>query len=100
MVLTAYIVLSSVTGLSCHRRRRNYFRQLEIQPADFFRAVEIGERAGDPQHAVIAARRQAHGLGRVAQKFRALRVWTASICSSSDAGASELVRICGSPAAV
>ena len=29
MVLTAYSVLSPVTGLSCHRRRRNTFRQLD-----------------------------------------------------------------------
>src|SRR5260370_36460751 len=46
----------------------------EMQPADFLRAVEIGERAGDAQHAVIAARRQPHGLGGVAQEFLALRV--------------------------
>ena len=45
-----------------------------MQPADLFRAVEVGERAGHPQHAVIAARRQAHGLGGVAQQLCALRV--------------------------
>ena len=45
-----------------------------MQPADLFGAIEVGERAGNPQHAVIAARRQAHGLGRVAQQLLALRV--------------------------
>jgi hypothetical protein len=45
MVLTAYIVLSPVTGLFCHRRRRNYFRQLDTSvgapgPHDF--AVRFG----------------------------------------------------------
>ena len=41
----------------------------QMQPADFFRAVEIGQRAGDAQDAVIAARRQPHGFGGVAQQF-------------------------------
>jgi hypothetical protein len=40
MVLTAYIVLSPVTGLFCHRRQRNCFRQLDTSvgvsgPHDF-----------------------------------------------------------------
>src|SRR5260370_10806315 len=40
MVLTAYIVLSPVTGLVCHRHRRNCFRQLDASvgasgPHDF-----------------------------------------------------------------
>ena len=40
MVLTAYIVLSPVTGLSCHRHRRSYLRQLDASvgasgPHDF-----------------------------------------------------------------
>lgn len=41
----------------------------QMQPADFLRAIEIGQRAGDAQYAVIAARRQAHGFGRIAQQF-------------------------------
>ena len=45
-----------------------------MKPADLLGAVEVGKRAGDPEHAVIAARRQPHGLGGVAQEFRALRV--------------------------
>jgi hypothetical protein len=44
----------------------------QMQPADFFRAVEIGQRAGDAQHAMIAARRQPHGLGGVTQQLCAL----------------------------
>jgi hypothetical protein len=40
MVLTAYFALSPVTGLSCHRRRRNLFSQLDASvgasgPHDF-----------------------------------------------------------------
>src|SRR3984957_3961807 len=40
MVLTAYFALSPVTGLSCHRRRRNLFHQLDTSvgvsgPHDF-----------------------------------------------------------------
>src|ERR1700729_4033582 len=40
MVLTAYFALSPVTGLSCHRRQRNRFRQLDASvgasgPHDF-----------------------------------------------------------------
>jgi hypothetical protein len=40
MVLTAYIALSPVTGLVCHRRWRNIFRQLDASvgasgPHDF-----------------------------------------------------------------
>src|SRR5258708_13002704 len=40
MVLTAYIVLSPVTGLSCHRHWRSYLRQLDASvgasgPHDF-----------------------------------------------------------------
>ena len=39
----------------------------QMQPADLVRAVEVGQRAGDAQHAMIAARRQPHGFGGVAQ---------------------------------
>src|SRR5262249_18322359 len=46
----------------------------EVKATDLFGAVEIGERAGDAQHAMIAARRKAHGLGGVAQELLALRV--------------------------
>jgi hypothetical protein len=35
---------------------------------DFVGAVEIGERALHPQHAVIAARGEPHGVGGVAQE--------------------------------
>src|SRR5260221_343657 len=42
--------------------------------ADFFGAVEIGERARHPQHAMIAARRKPHGIGGVAQERKPARV--------------------------
>jgi hypothetical protein len=63
------------------RRAPQIFRQraigqclCQMQPADLFRAVEIGQRARDAQHAVIAARRQLHGFGGIAQQLLALRV--------------------------
>jgi hypothetical protein len=34
-----------------------------MQAADFLGAVEIGQRAGNPKHAVIAARGEPHGVG-------------------------------------
>jgi len=34
----------------------------QMQPADFSGAIEVGERTGDAQHAVIARARQPHGL--------------------------------------
>jgi hypothetical protein len=50
MVLTVSFVLSPVTGLSCHRRRRNYFRQLDTSvgapgPHDFAVRVSIARLA-------------------------------------------------------
>ena len=39
-----------------------------MHAADFLGAVEIGQRARDAQHAMITARRQAHGIGRIAQQ--------------------------------
>ena len=65
----------------------------------FFRAVEVGERAGDAQHAVIAARRQPHGLRRPRAAALCPRHPAWRLSSSSAAGASALVRTCGSPAA-
>ena len=40
----------------------------EMDAADFVGAVEVGERAGHPQHAMIAARRKPHGVGGFAQQ--------------------------------
>src|SRR6266704_3096392 len=40
----------------------------EMHAADLVGAVEIGERARHPQHAMIAARREPHGIGSVAQE--------------------------------
>ena len=42
-----------------------------MQPADFLSAVEVGERARHPEHAVIAACGEMHGLGRIAQQLLA-----------------------------
>ena len=39
-----------------------------MHAADFVGAVEIGERARHPQHPVITARRQPHGVGGIAQE--------------------------------
>ena len=46
----------------------------EMHAADFVGAVEIGERARDPQHAMIAARREPHRVGGFAQQREAARV--------------------------
>ena len=70
----------------------------EVQPADLVRTIEIRQRACDPQHAVIAARGEAHGLGGIAQQLLPCASGFA-ISSSKAAGASALVRICGRPAA-
>jgi hypothetical protein len=45
-----------------------------MQPADLFRAVEIGERARDAEHAVIAERRELRRFGGVAQQLLSLRI--------------------------
>jgi hypothetical protein len=42
-----------------------------MNAADVVGAVEIGERARHPQHAVIAARGKSHGVGGVAQQRKA-----------------------------
>jgi hypothetical protein len=41
-----------------------------MHAADLLGAVEIGERARDPEHPVIAARREMHGIGGVAQQCK------------------------------
>ena len=50
------------------RQRAIRQRLGQMQPADLLRAVEIGQRAGDPQQAMIPSRRQPHGFGGVAQR--------------------------------
>jgi hypothetical protein len=42
-----------------------------VDAADLVVALEVGERARDAQDAVIAARRQAHGVGGLAQQGEA-----------------------------
>ena len=46
----------------------------EMDAADLFRAVEVGERSCHPQHAVIAAGGEPHGVGRIAQQRKSARV--------------------------
>ena len=69
-----------------------------MHAADCVGAVEVGERARDAQHAVIAARRQPHGLGGIAQQLSPPASGRAT-SSSTAAGASALVRTCGRPSA-
>src|SRR5205809_7512687 len=62
MVLTVSFVLSPVIGLSCHRRQRNYFRQLDASveasgPHDF--AVRLG-----------AVRQKHHHVHRIPPRVR------------------------------
>jgi hypothetical protein len=52
MVLTAYSALSPVTGLSCHRRRRNRFRRLDTSvgvsgPHDFAVRARLSHKLRD-----------------------------------------------------
>jgi hypothetical protein len=59
MVLTVSFVLSPATGLFCHRRRRNYFRQLDASvgasgPHDF--AVRLKRRSSCVAKASTASR--------------------------------------------
>ncbi len=44
-----------------------------MDAADDVRAVEIGQRAGDLQHAVIAAGGEAHLFRRIPQQLQAAR---------------------------
>src|ERR1700716_1408583 len=55
---------SRCVEFQCSRRAPEIFGQRavgqgfgQMRPADLVRAVEVGERAGDAQHAMIAARR-------------------------------------------
>jgi hypothetical protein len=54
-----------------------------MHAADLVGAVEIGERARHPQHAMIAARRQPQGVGRVAQKCEPGAVRTGDVFQDS-----------------
>jgi hypothetical protein len=64
--------LSRAPDVISQRAIRQSFGQM--QPADFFGAVEIGQRPRHAQHAMIAARGKPHGFRRIAQQFCALRV--------------------------
>ena len=45
-----------------------------MNAAHSFRAVEVGERAGDPQHAMIAPGGEPHGVRCIAQKRKPGRI--------------------------
>ena len=51
---------------------RDRFRKMD--PAHGFLAVEIGKRAGDFQHPVIAARRKLHLVGGIPQQLQSRRI--------------------------
>jgi hypothetical protein len=61
------------------RQRAIGQRFCQMQPSDLFRAVEVGQRARDAKHAMIAARGQLHGFGGVAQQLLALEVTLAML---------------------
>jgi hypothetical protein len=76
MVLTAYSVLSPVTGLFCHRRLRSYLRRLDASvgasgPHDFaVRSTRIRQRRRrvhriPPPTSVTIAKRPSEEAGRV-----------------------------------
>ena len=70
-----------------------------MHAADFFGAVEIGERARNAQHAMVAACREPHGIGGVAQERKPARVSGRATSLSSGPCALALVRTCGRPTA-
>ena len=77
-------------------RRRRAFRAAAIaqrlgqmRPAHAIGAVEIGERARELEHAMIAARGKAHAFGGVAQQRRS-GASGAAIVSTRLAGAAAL----------
>src|SRR6516225_11243464 len=50
-------------------------RLRDVPPPDRGRAVEVGERAGDAQYPVIAARRETQPLGCAGEERAAGRLW-------------------------
>jgi hypothetical protein len=107
MVLTVSFVISSVTGLSCHRHRRNTFRQLDASvgasgPHDFavrFRAARLAapKRPPHPAPTFVTMANAPHGggTGRMMAviwvnreaKYFLRRDWTAN-CGPSPSGKS------------
>ena len=63
-----------------------------MHAADLLGAVEIGERARHPQHPMIAARGQPHGVGGVAQQREARRCRAARRLPAAARCAAALVR--------
>ena len=69
-----------------------------MHAADFVGAVEIGERAGNAQHAMVAAGREPHRIGGFAQQRKPAAVRPRNVFEYR-APTAALVRICGSPIA-
>ena len=77
MVLTACFVLSPVTGLFCHRHRRNYFRELDASvgasgPHDFAVRISIIHR---PAFACLTLPRPPHPLPNVRDDRETPLLW-------------------------
>ena len=72
------------------------FRQMNAR--HFVGAVEIRQRAGDPQHPVIAARRKLHRIGGLAQQREPAAIEPGN-SSSTGPCARALVRTWGRPSA-
>jgi Ala-tRNA(Pro) deacylase len=80
MVLTAYFALSPVTGLSCHRHRRNCFRRLDTSvgvsgPHDFAtRTAEACHISGDRLAKGVVLRRDGEYMLAVVPASHHLRL--------------------------
>jgi hypothetical protein len=46
----------------------------KVRPPNGFRPIEVGDSAGDFQHAMVAARRKPHGVGYIAEQLKTRRV--------------------------
>ncbi len=53
-----------------------------MDASDFIGAVEVGERAGNAQHAVVTARREPHRIGGFAQQRKPAAVWPRHVFDS------------------
>jgi hypothetical protein len=67
-----------------------------MHAADFFGAVEVGERARHPQHAMIAARGEPHGVGGVAQERKPTRVRPRQLFEQRTVTTATCAALCGS----
>src|SRR5260370_921068 len=103
MVLTAYFVLSPVTGLSCHRHPRSYLRQLDTSvgasgPYDFAVRARLRQRPLSRPSGEVSERRRPDALPKEVINEAELAIIAAkneSVCLLGDLvvhGLRELVR--------